>query len=125
MNVLVKNNRPLFCLLFSNLIILKQGIEIQSFFSNRLWRFLKTGHLPVMLHSSAPSLGFYTTKCFQSFLLFRPGGQHFKLYANSCLGAVSDTLYFVNKLIYFCHCLLEQLVKLVSRDWSVTRFKNQ
>ena len=38
---------------FSNLIIPKSGIKIQFFFLNRLWRFLKNGHFPVKLHSSA------------------------------------------------------------------------
>ena len=62
---LLKNNRLLFsrtidycfpyCFgIFRNLIIPKQGIEMQIFFLNGLWRFLKNGHLPVKLHSSAP-----------------------------------------------------------------------
>ena len=55
---LFKNNRLLFLLLFSllfcNLEIPKQGIEMQLFFLNGLWKFLKNGHLPVKLHSSAP-----------------------------------------------------------------------
>ena len=41
-------------LLFCNLKILKQGIKMQIFFSNGLWRLLKNGHLPVKLYSSAP-----------------------------------------------------------------------
>ena len=55
---LFKNNRLLFprtishC--FCNLIIPKQGIEMQIFFLNGLWRFLKNGHLHAKLHSSAP-----------------------------------------------------------------------
>ena len=39
--------------IFCNLIIPKQGIEMQMFFQNGLWRFFKNGHLPVKLHSSA------------------------------------------------------------------------
>ena len=31
-----------------------QGIKMQFFFLNGLWRLLKNGHLPVRLHSSAP-----------------------------------------------------------------------
>ena len=38
-----KNSRPLFSLLFSDLIIPKQSIEVQIFFLNRGWRFLKMG----------------------------------------------------------------------------------
>ena len=49
---LFKNNRPLFSLLSSDLIIPKQGIEFKFFFLNRLSRFLKNGHLHVMLDSS-------------------------------------------------------------------------
>ena len=41
-------------LFFCNLKILKQGIEMQIFFLNGLWRFLKNGNLPVKLHSSDP-----------------------------------------------------------------------
>ena len=55
--IVFKNNRLLFSLLyldfFCNLIIPKQGIEMQIFFQNGLWRFLKNGHLPVKLHSGA------------------------------------------------------------------------
>ena len=40
--------------IFCNLIIPKQGIEMQIVFPNGLWRFLKNGHLPVKLHSIAP-----------------------------------------------------------------------
>ena len=44
-----------YCFLnFCNLIIPKQGIEMQFFFLNGSWRFLKNGHHPVKLHSSAP-----------------------------------------------------------------------
>ena len=39
---------------FWNLIIPKQGTEMQIFFLNELCRFLKNGHLPVKLHSSSP-----------------------------------------------------------------------
>ena len=52
--LLLKNNRLLFSLLFCDLKIPKQGIKMQIFFLNGLWRLLKTGHLPVKLHSSAP-----------------------------------------------------------------------
>ena len=45
---------PIVFLLFCDLKILKQGIKMQIFFLNRLWRLLKNGHLPVKLHSSAP-----------------------------------------------------------------------
>ena len=45
---------PIVLLLFCNLKIPKQSIEMQVFFLNGLWRFLKNGHLPVKLHSSAP-----------------------------------------------------------------------
>ena len=38
---------------FCNLIIPRQGIEMQILFLNGLWRFLKNGHLLVKLHSSA------------------------------------------------------------------------
>ena len=41
-------------LLFCNLKIPKQGIKMQFFFLNGLWRLLKNRHLPVKLHSSAP-----------------------------------------------------------------------
>ena len=62
---LFKNNRLLFSrtidycfpivyVMFCNLIIPKQGIEMQILFLNGLWRFLKNGHLPDKLHSSAP-----------------------------------------------------------------------
>ena len=40
--------------IFYNLIIPKQGIKMQMFFLNRLWRFLENLHLPVKLHSNAP-----------------------------------------------------------------------
>ena len=52
--IVFKNNRILFSLLFCNLKIPKQGIEMQIFFMNGLWKFLQIGHLPVKLHSSAP-----------------------------------------------------------------------
>ena len=39
--------------IFCNLIILKQGVEMQ-FFPNGLWRFIKNGHLPIKLHPSPP-----------------------------------------------------------------------
>ena len=51
---LLKNNRLLFSLLFCDLKIPKQVIEMQNFFLNRLSRFLKNGHLPIMLYLSAP-----------------------------------------------------------------------
>ena len=44
---------PIVFLLFYNLKIPKQGIKMQIFFLNGLWRSLKNGHLPVKLHSSA------------------------------------------------------------------------
>ena len=64
-DLLFKNKRLLFSrtiwycfylvfLLFCNLKIPKQGIKMQIFFLNGLWRLLKNGHLPVKLHSSAP-----------------------------------------------------------------------
>ena len=48
-----KNNRLLFSLLFCDLNIPKQGIEMQFFFPKRVVEILKNGHLPVKLHSSA------------------------------------------------------------------------
>ena len=45
---------PYCFLLFYNLKIPKQGIKMQIFFLNGLWKSLKNGHLPVKLHSSAP-----------------------------------------------------------------------
>ena len=45
---------PIVFLLLCNPKIPKQGIEIQFFFLNRLWRFLKKLANPVKLHSSAP-----------------------------------------------------------------------
>ena len=45
---------PYCFLLFYNLKSPKQGIKMQISFLNGLWRSLKNGHLPVMLHSSAP-----------------------------------------------------------------------
>ena len=45
---------PIVFLLFCNLKIPKQGIKMQIFFLNGLWRLLENGHLPVKLHSSAP-----------------------------------------------------------------------
>ena len=58
---LFKNKRLLFqerwaivFLLFCNLKIPKQGIKMQIFFLNRLWRLLKNGQLPIKLRSSAP-----------------------------------------------------------------------
>ena len=45
---------PYCLLLFCNLKIPKQGIKMQFFFLNGLFRLLKNGHLPVKLHSSAP-----------------------------------------------------------------------
>ena len=53
-SIVLKNNRLLFSLLFCNLKIPKQGIKMQTFFLNGLWRLLKNGHLSVKLHSSAP-----------------------------------------------------------------------
>ena len=52
--IVFENNRLLLSLLFCNLKIPKQGVEMQTFFLNGLWKFLKNGHLPVKLHSSAP-----------------------------------------------------------------------
>ena len=46
---------PYCFILFCNLKIPKQGIKMQIFFLNGLWRLLKNGHFPVKLHSSAPS----------------------------------------------------------------------
>ena len=45
---------PIVFLLLYNLKIPKQGINMQIFFLNGLWRSLKNGHLPFKLHSSAP-----------------------------------------------------------------------
>ena len=45
---------PIVFLLFCDLKIPKQGIKLQFFFLNGLWRLLKNGHLPVKLHSNAP-----------------------------------------------------------------------
>ena len=45
---------PIVFLLFCNLKIPKQGIKLQIFFLNGLWRLLKNSHLPVKLHSNAP-----------------------------------------------------------------------
>ena len=50
---------PIVLLLFCNLNIPKQGIEMQILFLNGLWRFLKNGHLPVKLHSRAPPPPYY------------------------------------------------------------------
>ena len=63
--IVFKNNRLLFsrtiyycfpyCFpIVCNLKIPKQGIKMQIFFLNGFWRLLKSGHLPVKLHSSAP-----------------------------------------------------------------------
>ena len=46
---------PIVFLLFCNLKIPKQGIKMQVFSLNGLWRLLKNGHLPIKLHSSAPT----------------------------------------------------------------------
>ena len=48
-------------LLFYNLTIPKQGIKMQIFFLNGLWKLFKNRHLPVKLHSSVPPPGLCTT----------------------------------------------------------------
>ena len=48
--------------MFCNLGIPKQ---MQIFFQNRLWRFLKDEHLPIKLHSSPPGPKLYLI-CFSS-----------------------------------------------------------
>ena len=45
---------PIIFLLFCNLKIPKQGIKMQIFLQNGLWRLLRNGHLPVKLHWSVP-----------------------------------------------------------------------
>ena len=54
---------PIVFLLFCDLKIPKQGIKMQFFFLNGLWRLLKNGHLPVKLHSSAPPPRVFTKYC--------------------------------------------------------------
>ena len=61
---MIKNKRLLFsrtigCFLYCFLIVMESknsqtGYRNTIFFPNGLWRFLKNGHLPVKLHSSAP-----------------------------------------------------------------------
>ena len=56
--IVLKNNRLSFShivfLLFCNLKIPKQGIKMQFFFLNGLWKLLKNGHLPVKLTFKCP-----------------------------------------------------------------------
>ena len=52
--IVLKNNRLLFSLLFCNLKIPKQGIKMQIFFLNGLWRLLKNGHLPRQVTFKCP-----------------------------------------------------------------------
>ena len=76
----LKNNRVLFsrtiddCFpivfgIFCNLIIPKQGIEMQIFFLKGFWRFLKNGHLPVKLHWSTSPPGVLMPACSQDMLI--------------------------------------------------------
>ena len=51
---LLKNTRLLFSLSFCNLKILRQGIEMPIFSRTGCGDSLKNGHLPFILHSSAP-----------------------------------------------------------------------
>ena len=48
--IVFNNNKLLFC----NLKIPKQGIEMQLFFPKRVEEILKNGHVPVKLHPSTP-----------------------------------------------------------------------
>ena len=107
-----RENRPLFSLLFSgifcNLIIPKQGIEINFFFLNGLWRSLKNGHLPVKLHSSAPPPRGHQSKSKTTTLLLISG-----LKSTVMLTTMLDTLAAALYLNFFT-----QDDQLFERSWT-------